>query len=169
MRLATLLSTTLVASAAAFAVQAAPLGPVADINITIGPKLQEQADEYGQRDLDYLVADLRDSVESALARKGGLSPDGGTLDLVIEDAVPNRPTMRQMNLKPSLSYESFGIGGARIGGVLTTADGQKIPVGYRWYETDIRWSTAAGTWMDAQNTFDRFARRLANGEALAER
>jgi len=169
MRLATFLTATLAASAAAFAVQAAPLGPVADINITIGPKLQEQADEYGQRDLDYLVADLRDSVETALARTGSLSPAGGTLDLVIEDAVPNRPTMRQMSIKPSLSYESFGIGGARIGGVLTTADGQKIPVGYRWYETDIRWSTAAGTWMDAQNTFDRFARRLANGEAVAER
>ena len=169
MRLATFLTTTLVASAAAFAVQAAPLGQVADINISIGPKLQDQADVYGQRDLDYLVADLRKSVETALARTGALSPDGGTLDLVIEDATPNRPTMRQMSVKPGLSYESFGIGGAQIGGVLTTVDGQKIPVGYRWYETDIRWSTAAGTWMDAQNTFDRFSRRLAKGEALAER
>lgn len=169
MRLATFLITVLAASAVAFAVQAAPLGPVAEIHVTIGPDLQAKADEYGQRELDYLAADLRKSVEQALDRGGDLSPTGGTLDLVIEDAVPNRPTMRQMALKPGLSYESFGIGGARIGGALTTADGQRIPVGFRWYETDIRWSQAASTWTDARNTFDRFARRLVTGEAVAER
>lgn len=166
MRLATLLTTTLIASAAAFAVQAAPLGPVATINVTIGPDLQKKADEYGQRDLDELAADLRDSVERTLKRGGGLSPSGGTLDLVIEDALPNRPTMRQMSIKPGLSYESFGIGGAKVGGVLTGPDGKKTSVGYGWYETDIRWSQAASTWMDAENTFDRFARRLVTGEAV---
>jgi hypothetical protein len=70
---------------------------------------------------------------------------------------------------PGLSYESFGIGGAQIRGVLTTADGREIPVSYRWYETDIRWAVGSATWTDARNTFDRFARRLARGEALAAR
>ena len=92
-----------------------------------------------------------------------------TLDLVIEDAVPNRPTMQQMSNKPGLSYQSFGVGGAMVGGVLTTTDGRQIEVGYRWYETDIRWAVSAGTWSDAQSTFDRFARRLVNGQAVAER
>lgn len=169
MRMTTFVATFLAASAAAFAVQAAPLGPVAEIHVTIGPHLQDKADDYGQRELDFLAADLRKSVEQALDRSGDLSPTGGTLDLVIEDAVPNRPTMRQMSVKPGLSFESYGIGGARIGGVLTTADGQRIPVGFRWYETDIRWSEGSGTWMDAQNTFDRFARRLVTGDAVAER
>ncbi|MDO8295963.1 MAG: hypothetical protein Q7T19_05940 [Caulobacter sp.] len=169
MRLTAFISTVLAASAAAFAVQAAPLGPVAEIHVTIGPQLQDKADDYGQRELDYLAGDLRKSVEQALDRSGGLAAAGGTLDLVIEDAIPNRPTLRQMAVKPSLSYESYGIGGARIGGVLTTADGQRIPVGFRWYETDIRWSQTANTWTDAQNTFDRFARRLVTGEAVAER
>lgn len=169
MRLTAFVSTLLAASAAALAVHAAPLGPVAEINVTIGPDLRDKAGEYGQRDLDYLAADLSRSVERALERVGGRSATGGTLDLVIEDAVPNRPTLRQMSLKPGLSYESFGIGGARIGGVLTTADGQRIPVGFRWYETDIRWAQSAGTWTDAENTFDRFARRLVTGEAVAER
>jgi hypothetical protein len=168
MRLVTLLTTTLAASAVAFAVQAAPLPPVATIHVTIGPELQKKADEYGQRDLDALAADLRDSVESALKRSGGLSPSGGALDLVIEDAAPNRPTMRQMSIKPGLSYQSFGIGGAKVGGVLTMADGRKISVGYGWYETDIRWSQTASTWMDAENTFDRFARRLVTGEAVID-
>lgn len=169
MRLATLLMTTLAATAAAVSVQAAPLGPVADVHVRIGPDLQDKADEYGQRDLDDLAADLRQSVERALQRSGGLSPEGGALELVIEDAVPNRPTMRQMSVKPGLSYESFGVGGAKISGVLTTADGRQIPVSYRWYETDIRWATAAGTWSDAENSFDRFARRLAHGDTVLER
>jgi hypothetical protein len=167
-RLATFLSTTLIAAAAAFAAHAAPLGPVAVVHVTIGPQLQDKADDYGQRELDYLAADLKDSVERALERSGGLKPSGGTLDLVIEDALPNRPTMRQMNIKPGLSYESFGIGGAKVGGVLTTTDGRQVSVGYGWYETDIRWSEGASTWMDALNTFDRFARRLVTGEAVLD-
>lgn len=168
MRLKILLSSTLAASAIAFAVQAAPLGPVAVINVTIGPDLQKKADTYGQRDLDELAADLRATVERSLKLSGGLSPSGGTLDLVIEDAAPNRPTMRQMSIRPGLSYESFGIGGAKVGGVLTAADGKTISVGYGWYETDIRWSQTASTWMDAETTFDRFARRLVTGEAVID-
>jgi hypothetical protein len=169
MRLATFLTTTLSAIALAAAAQAAPLGPVADVTVTIGPKLQDKADQYGQRDLDYLAAELRESVQKALERADGLSAEGATIDLVLEDAVPNRPTFQQMALKPGLSYESFGIGGARISGVLTTADGRRVPLGYSWYEADIRWSQYAGTWMDAENTFDRFARRLVDGQAVAER
>jgi len=169
MRLTTFLTTTLAASAVAFAVQAAPLGPVAEVNVTIGADLQDKADQYGQRELDYLARDLRDSVIQAINRRGGLVPSGGTLDLVIEDAVPNRPTMRQMSKTPGLSYESFGIGGARVSGVLKTADGQTLPVSYRWYESDIRWSISAGTWSDAQTTFDRFGRRLVDGSFVSER
>lgn len=170
MRLVTLLTTTLAAAAAAVTVQAAPLGPVADVRVTIGPALQDKADDYGQRELDRLAVDLRESVTSALTRDGGgLSPSGGTLDLVIESATPNRPTMQQMNARPGLSYESFGLGGAKISGVLTTADGRKVPVSYKWFETDIRWSVGAGTWTDAETTFDRFARHLVKGDLVAER
>lgn len=169
MRLAVFLSTVAAASALAFGAQAAPLGSAVTVNVAIGPDLQAKARTYGQKDIDGLAVDLRQSVERALERGGGISAGGGSLDLVIEDAVPNRPTFRQMSLKPGLSYESFGIGGARISGVLTTADGRRIPLAYGWYETDIRWSVGASTWMDAGNTFDRFARRLAGGEAVAER
>lgn len=169
MRLATFLTTTISALALAVAAQAAPLGPAADVNVAIGPELQAKADQYGQRDLDYLAAELRESVQEAFERAGGLSAGGATIDLILEDALPNRPTFRQMALKPGLSYASFGIGGATISGVLTTADGRRVPLSYRWYESDIRWSQGAGTWMDAENTFDRFARRLARGEAVAER
>lgn len=171
MRLAVFLSTVAAASALAVSAHAGPLGPVSTINVSIGNDLQVRADDedYGPKELEFLVNDLRQSVEQALTRSGDLSATGGTLDLVIEDAVPNRPTMRQLSVKPGLSYESFGIGGAKISGVLTTADGRQIPVAYSWYETDIRWSQVATTWMDVENTFDRFGRRLASGEAVVSR
>lgn len=169
MRLAIFLSTTLAATALALGANASPLGPVANINVSIGADLQDKADDYGARELDYLTSDLRRSVERALDRDGALAASGGTLDLVIEDAKPNRPTMRQMAAKSGLSYESFGIGGATVTGVLTAADGRQTPVRYRWYESDIRWSQAASTWMDAETTFDRFARRLVSGEAASDR
>lgn len=170
MRLVAFISSIAATSALAFSVHAAPLGPVADVRVSIGSELQDKADEYGQRDLDMLASDLRNSVIQAIGRAGGgLSPAGGTLDLVIEAATPNRPTMRQMNRRPGLSYESFGLGGAKISGVLKTADGQQVPLSYDWYETDIRWSVGAGTWTDAETTFDRFARHLTKGDLVAER
>lgn len=168
-RIALFVATAAAAGATAFAAQAGPLGPVSSVNVVIGEDLADKADKYGQRELDYLAADLKASVEKALARAGDLDATGGRLDLVIEDALPNRPTFEQMRDNPSLSYESFGIGGADITGVLTTADGRQVPVGYRWYETDIRWAIGAGVWTDATNTFDRFADRLARGQALARR
>ncbi len=122
-----------------------------------------------EKELDYLSRDLRESVERELAKAGSLGPGGATLDLVIEDAKPNRPTMRQMTRTPGLSYESRSLGGAQITGVLTTADGRSVPVRYQWYESDLFNTVAAGTWSDAETTFDRFARKLAKGESLAEK
>jgi hypothetical protein len=167
MRLPALLSTTLVALAATAAAHAAPLGPVADINITVGPELTKATEKFDQRDLDFLKAELRESVERELAKSGGEA--GGRLDLVIEDAKPNRPTMRQMSRTPGLSFESRSIGGADITGTYTSADGVSTPVSYSWYESDLRNVRAASTWSDAEATFDRFARRLAKGEQLAQK
>jgi hypothetical protein len=137
------------------------------VTVSYGPKLQKKIDEYGQREVDRLSADLKDSVLKAAAKAQAL--DDATINLVLEDVVPNRPTFQQMADKPGLSYESFGVGGASISGSVTNAAGLSTPVSYRWYETDIRWTWPAGTWSDAQTTFDRFAGRLARGEALVAR
>lgn len=169
MKLPAFLLTAVIGVAAAFPVLAAPAGGVSTINITIGEELQDKADKYGARELDYLKADLRTSIERELKRSGDLVATGGRLDLVIKDATPNRPTMMQMTKTPGLSYESRGVGGAEITGALVTADGATIPVSYRWYESDLRNTVASGTWSDAESTFDRFARKLAKGESLAAR
>lgn len=149
----------LLAAAPAAASQAAA---VADVRVTIGPELREKGEEYGQRDLDRLAAELEADVEKALAQRGRLT--GGTLELVLVDAKPSRPTFEQMGRTPGLSMQSVSNGGATIEGVEITADGARRPVKYSWYETDIRWGRAKTVWTDAEHAFDRFARQYADGK-----
>lgn len=166
MRLAAFLSTALLAAAAAFGAQAAP-GGVASITIEVGPELADKTDVVSERDLDFLKAELRESLERELTRGGGLAADGGVLTVIIEDATPNRPTMRQMTKTPGLSFESRGIGGASLSGTLVSADGVSTPIHYSWYESDFNNTFAAATWSDAERSFDRFARKLARGDVTA--
>lgn len=168
MRLAAFLSTALLAAGAAVGAQAAP-GGVASINVDIGPDLAGKTDVVSDRDLDFLKTELRESLERELARGGALAADGGVLTVVIEDATPNRPTMRQLTRTPGLSFDSRGIGGATLSGTLVAPDGASTPFSYQWYESDIRNTVAASTWNDAETTFDRFARKLARGDVLSAR
>ena len=117
------------------------------VQVTIGPRLQDRAHERGQRELDRLAQDLQSTVSRAIERSGA---EIAGADLVITAAQPNRPTFQQMNNRPGLSMQSFGLGGAAIEGTLTTADGRTVPVRYRWYESDIRQAQHTGTWGDAQ-------------------
>jgi len=157
----TAIISSIAAAGLASAAQAAPIGEVSRINITISPELAANTKVLDQREFDYLARDLRHSVESRLARVGALDTQGGTLDLVIEDAVPNKPTMKQLTRNVGLSYShSFGIGGAKVSGVYTAPDGAKTPVSYSWYEHDIRQAKYASQWQDAGRTFDLFAHSL---------
>jgi len=169
MRLPAFLTTTLLAASIAVSAHASPPGGIADINVVIGPKLEKKAKDYGEKEFHVLTGELVRAVQRELSKDGGLVETGGRLDLVIEDARPNRPTMAQLSNTPGLSFESRGVGGAEITGTLTTADGRTTPISYRWYESDFRNSVATGTWSDAETSFDRFARKLAKGESLASR
>lgn len=138
------------------------------VQITISPKLEKLAHEkYGVRDVEALAAELKRDVERELARTGALSD--GRVELVLIDAKPSRPTFKQLGDIPGLSYESFSLGGAKIEGRLVAADGAVTDVSYSRYETDITQAPYRTTWGDAHWTFDRFARRLSRGEALAQR
>lgn len=152
------------AAVAALSLAAPALAAEPEVTVSYGPKLEKKIDEYGAREVDQLAEDLRKSVLKATA--GNPSLDGARIELVLEDVVPNRPTFQQMSDKPGLSFESFGVGGASISGRVTLADGASRPVSYRWYETDIRWAWPSGTWSDAEQTFDRFARSLARDRNL---
>lgn len=148
---------------------AAPVGPISQVTVTIGPELEAKAGDLGQRDLDQLAVDLRKDVESALTRSGASGPGGARLELVLADAIPNRPTYRQLGNNIDLSAKSFGTGGARIEGALVFPDGARQPVSYAWRETNIRNVLDFTTWADAHRTFDQFAYRVARGDLLAAR
>lgn len=146
----------------------AALAAPASVQVAIGPKLQAKAETtYGVRDVRELADELKKDVELRLARTGAY--DGAAIELTLVDAVPNRPTFKQLADKPGLSFESFGVGGARIEGRVVAADGKVTPLAYQYYETDIRWARHHSTWSDAEWTIQRFAYHLGDKETLARR
>ena len=158
----------LLATAVLLAGASAAISAPASVQVTIGPELQAKAEKtYGVRDVQRLADNLRADVEKALARTGAHAD--ARVDLVLVDAIPNRPTFKQLSDRPGLSLESFGIGGAKIEGQITAADGAVTPVSYRWYESDIRQAYGNWVWSDAEWTFDRFARQLGRGQVVARR
>jgi len=159
-RLLVLSATALLASATA------ALAAPASVDVTLSPEMQKKfAKTYGEREAELLRADLKASVEKALANTDAY--DGARIELTITDVKPNRPTFKQMSDTPGLSMQSFGIGGATIDGHIVSADGRTTPVNYRWYESDIRQAYGNWIWHDAQWSFDRFARKLARGGEVA--
>lgn len=151
------------------AAQAAAPHAVSAVSVTIGPELQKKAGKYGQRDLDELAAELKGDVVQALQRKGGLSPAGGELRLVLADATPSHPTFKQLSDTPGLSMRSVSLGGARIEGTLVRADGTTEPVRYEWRESELWISHSQTTWGDTDRAFEMFASRVAHGDQLAMR
>lgn len=158
------ISLVMMAFGAAIACPAFAAPKVATLRVSIGQELAKKTQIMDAREFDYLSRELRRSVENSLDRSDALDPAGGELDLVIEDARPNRPTWREMSAKPGLSYQSFGVGGARVSGEFRDASGARTPVAYSWYETDIRWAQHGSTWSDADEAFDRLAARLAKNQ-----
>lgn len=134
----------------------------AAVSVTIGPELQAKAAKvYGVRDVDSLAAELRTDVEHELARTSAYQD--ARIELVLIDAKPNRPTMKQLGDTPNLDSRSVSVGGARIGGRIVAPDGRVTPVGYQYYSANLREVIATGIWSDADATIQRFAHRLARG------
>jgi hypothetical protein len=160
---------TLVLSAAVLLASAtAAFAAPASVSVTISPELQSKATKtLGVRDVNDLALELKTDVENRLAKTGAF--DGATIELVLADAVPSRPTFKQLGDTPGLSYESFGLGGAKIEGRAVASNGSIRPISYKYYETDIRQSRHGGTWADAEQTFSMFAYDLGRGQALAVR
>lgn len=160
--------TFLLTAAVTLAAGGAALAAPAAVEVSIGPKLQDKAEKvYGVRDVRELADELKKDVELRLAKTGAY--EGARIELTLVDAVPNRPTFKQLGDKPGLSFESFGVGGARIEGRIVAADGKVTPLAYQFYETDIRWARHHATWSDAEWTIQRFAYHLGDRETLTRR
>ena len=149
--------------AAALAVAASPaMAQSASINVTVGPDLQQKADELGEREVQEQADRLAEVVQRVLARDGAL--EGARIDLVLTDLKPNRPTFQQMVDRPGLDgHRSRSIGGAAIEGQITTADGRTVPVKYDWYSYNLADVHGFTTWSDADRTYQRLAANLADG------
>ena len=151
-----------VAAALTVATSGTALAQPEAINITISPKFAHQVEKLGEREVDDQIADLTRELNRTLERRGALQ--GATLDLVITDLKPNRPTMQQMVDRPGLDpIRSLSVGGAAFEGTVTTADGVKHAVKYDYYSPTIYDSLGSATWADANRAYLRFATNLANG------
>ena len=158
------LSVLLIAAASALYSTALAQGATLE-RVVIGEALLEKEDAYGERDIRRLQDELEEAVSEALARGARPAEDeAGALmvTVTLEDAWPNRPTFQQLSDQPGLSYRSVSRGGARVSAVIETADGTQVGAAdYEWRTFDIADSAHRSTWADAERTFDRFSRRLA--------
>ena len=143
--------------AAPVAAHAAAPAPAAKVNVTVGPELARKSRRYGERELSYLTTDLANTVRRAAA-KGGFT----RVDLVLEDAKPNRPTFAMLARETSLSLSSLSVGGAQITGVAYGPNGAQ-PLKSSWYETDLRQEIGTSTWTDASRAFQFLAASLSKG------
>lgn len=152
--------------ALAAALAAPAFAQTPQVTVTVGGDLTEEVDRLGQRDVDRQLERLQTVVERRLARDGAL--EGATINLVITDLKPNRPTWQQAADRPGLSImDSFSIGGATVEGEVITADGQRLPVRYSNYSSSIAEVRGYNTWQDAEQTYDRLANNLASGRLVA--
>ncbi|MDP1913468.1 hypothetical protein [Brevundimonas sp.] len=149
--------------AAVLAFSAAPaMAEPALISVSLGPDLQDKAEELGPREVQEQADRLAELVGRALARDGDL--DGARIELVLTDLRPNRPTFQQMADRPGLDgHRSRSIGGAAIEGQITTADGRTVPVQYDWYSHSLADVRGFTTWQDADRAYRRLADNLAGG------
>ncbi|MFC5342783.1 hypothetical protein ACETK8_06500 [Brevundimonas staleyi] len=154
-----------IAPLALAAVLAAP-AMAQQVTVTVGGDLTDKVEELGQRDVDRQIERLQSVVERRLARENALQ--GATVNLVLTDLKPNRPTWQQAADKPGLSIiDSISIGGATIEGEIVTADGQTLPVRYSRYSSSLADVQGYTTWQDADRAYDRLAGNLVSGRLVS--
>ena len=158
----TLTQLSRVAAAAFLAGGFAASAHALELNISLSEEFQEKIDEtYGQREADYLIERLTRDVTRELS--------GSSLtrvDIVIEDARPNRPTFKELGARPGLSLQSIAIGGADLSASIFDADGGLLTtIEYDWYENDIENAVGSATWTDAKRAMSRFSRKLRDESA----
>ncbi|HEV2082041.1 MAG TPA: hypothetical protein VGR32_06230 [Brevundimonas sp.] len=133
------------------------------VNVDIGGELRRDALDLGQRDVRKQADRLGEVVHRALVRHGGY--EGATVNLVLLDVRPNRPTFQQLADKPGLDGQrSVSIGGAEIGGEIVMADGTVRPLPrWDWYSHSISEVMGFTTWQDAERAYARYASALTSG------
>lgn len=122
---------------------------------------------YGDKALQRLLEEVEEELMDDLTKRGvALSDDAPViLRVVLEDVKNNRPTFEQMSREPSLSFDSFGVGGAELSAALIDDTGSELgTMTYRWFESSLQnapFIRGTATWTDAKRAISRFSRHTA--------
>jgi hypothetical protein len=138
--------------------------------ISFSPGLRSRADELGMEELTRLATYLREDLERALIQSDwlGESVNEIALNVVIVDAVPNRPTMAQINRFETAHYGTTTAGGATIRASLIRDDHEVVAeFSYAWENPSLDESANYGIWTDARQTFSRFSTSIADSLGAA--
>ncbi len=144
----------------------AAAAPVATPTPALSADLQEDLTEsYGVEEGAYLQRETLRIVQEALARAGAepVEADGAlTIEITIVRAMPNRPTIHQLQETPGLSMHSLSIGGAEFEAVIRDASGaERARITHERFSYDIWESVGAWVWSDARQAMRGFARKVA--------
>lgn len=150
-------------AAAVIALATAAQAQEPNVTVTLGPKLQEQVEDLGPREVRDQADRLAERVREALARRNDLN--GTAVNLVLTDLKPNRPTLQQLTDRPGLDrIRSVSVGGAAVKGEIVTADGRSLPFEYDRFNSSLADVYGFTTWWEADRVFDRVARKIAQGD-----
>ena len=119
--------------------------------------------------LARLAGYLREDLETALIASDwhGVSLQPTVLNVTLDDVMPNRPTLTQLQRMPNLSYAQHTSGGAALTAELVDEAGTVIArYSFSWMDPDDGNDAVSGVWTDTRTAFSRFAVRLT--ESLGE-
>lgn len=113
-------------------------------------------EKYGAEEKVYIEKLVRDEIQKSLGSEY-------SVDVFVESATPNRPTMYQMAQTPSLSFQSFSLGGADMTGKVFDKNGNQVgEVHHKYYTPSIYEAQYSWTWHDADWAIEKFASKLKN-------
>lgn len=158
--------------AAAALAQNALAAPVTLTPVAYSAEFQTELDEnLGVREGAHLSDIVARVVSRELTRRGATLTENAplTIELIIIDADPNRPTFQQLADRPGLDYfRSVSVGGAELRAVLRDADGHVLrEVTHKRFDYSLADLIGApNTWTTARQAIWGFAAKV--GDAYDE-
>ena len=132
------------------------------ISVTLGPRVQAEVRNLGEREVARQADRLAEVVGHALAQSDLY--DGAEVRLTLTDLKPNRPTFAQVSRTPGLSpIDSLSIGGAEIEVEVVQPNGDRTSGRVDYFSSSLAETRGATTWQDADRAYARAAARLADG------
>lgn len=145
----------------AAALCAVPFAAATEVNVSYSDEFAEKlTEDLGEKEGVYLSKKLTTFVTKELEKSG---QNVERVDIVIEDAKPNKPTFEQLKNTPGLDFaRSISVGGLEVSAAAFDENGNEVTsLEYDWFEHDIRFAGPT-TWFDAKTAARRFAKKLSN-------